>query len=112
MIVPQSTCLIPLNQNLKLLQAIEVWSTDGDEKGNRKIGNLVPMHKPHFDQCKASGAFQKDAEGKPVYFTRDSSGIEFHPACDQDYWFEPIFRRPIPLKAGQVTESGALKASQ
>ena len=101
MIVKKSDSAVQVDGDLKLLRDIEIWdaSYDGD-KGNRLVGRLVPMHAPHFAQCKASGAFQANAEGRPFYFTRTPSGIEFHPAADKDYWLEPSFHNAVKRTAG------------
>lgn len=109
MIVEKGSTLVSLT-NVRLLARVEVWDAVFGEKGHRKVGNLVPMHAEHFAQCKATGAFQKDAKGTPIYFTRTETGIEIHPACTKDYWLEPVFRKPIPVTAGSVGDNGSLQA--
>lgn len=100
MIVAKSASATVIHGNLKLLREVEIWDASYGDKGTRLVGHLVPMHPDHFAQCKASGAFKADAEGRPFYFTRTEGGIEFHPAADKDYWLEPCFHTPLKTTAG------------
>lgn len=109
MIVSKKATTAAVNKDLKLLARIEVWDANYGEKSNRKVGNLVPMHREHFDECKASGAFNREDTGKPTYFTRGPEGIEFAPACDKDYWLEPVWRQPVTITRGAPSDDGSLQ---
>jgi len=92
MIVKRGSETVPV-ENITRLDRVEVWDVAWGAKSNRKVGNLAPMEADHFAERRAAGAFQPGATGRPIYYTRTTDGIEFHPAADRDYWFEPVFRK-------------------
>jgi hypothetical protein len=92
MIVKRGSETAPV-ENIDRLERVEVWDAAWGKKSDRKVRDLAPMNPDHFAERRAAGAFQACAIGRPVYYTRTSDGIEFHPGADRDYWFEPVFRK-------------------